>query len=76
MSTRSYQKNKERIPKNFREMHQSISEIKNTKSENMVTNNTNISEITQLSLYCRTCFILFFKDIFNYIKIEYTKLVY
>ena len=35
-----------------------------------------ILEITQPSLYCRTCFILFFQDIFNYSKIEYTKLVY
>ena len=35
-----------------------------------------ISEIAQLSLYCGTCFILFFQGIFNYIKIGYTKLVY
>ena len=35
-----------------------------------------ILEITQLSLYCKKCFILFFQDIFNHSNIEYTKLIY
>ena len=32
-----------------------------------------ILEITKLSLYCRICFVLFFQDIFNCSKIEYTE---
>ena len=38
-------------------------------------NETNTTTI-QISSYCRTCFILFFQDIFNYGKIDHTKLVY